>query len=227
MNGNGFSSSSRKKPAIEIGNPSPSPASSSEQQTDDRHSTATPAGDELGRIFAVSTLDTAIHSLQSIVQFHFDKTIQKKRGIDAQKKQLWALLAAFLVFLALLFASVAATPPGRLQCRHCWSPIALASLGHAVIYAAVSQTVRVLNGLKFQRHCHKLTLGLAAAKLAKLRALPRSLVATVEDCEFEVPYQEPVASYYAKFTRRWAVYAAFLLLTLATMVASTVTILCL
>ena len=50
-------------------------------------------------------------------KLHFDKTVEKKRGADAQKQELWRLYLAFLLVLSVLLSGVTTSPPGRLQCR--------------------------------------------------------------------------------------------------------------
>ncbi|KAH7437325.1 hypothetical protein KP509_05G065900 [Ceratopteris richardii] len=165
--------------------------------------------------------ETAMQALNTIVQVHFEKTLEKKRAVDAQKKELWKLFQFFFLFLAVLFGGVVQS--SRLQCRHVWMPILICALAHAIFYVAMGQTLRCVNGFKYQRRCHKLTLGLATEKLKRLKL---STGDSVPEDEFEVRYQEPEDSYFIKFKRKWALFFAFLLLTFLSMVASMATLLC-
>ncbi|KAH7444025.1 hypothetical protein KP509_02G061000 [Ceratopteris richardii] len=165
--------------------------------------------------------ETAMQALNTIVQVHFEKTLEKKRAVDAQKKELWRLFQLFFLFLAVLFAGVAQST--RLQCRHAWTPIVLCVLGHAIFYVSMAQTLRCVNGFKYQRRCHKLTLGLATEKLKRLKL---SSGESVPEDEFEVRYQEPGDSYFYKFKRKWALFVAFLLLTFFSVSASIAFLLC-
>ena len=165
--------------------------------------------------------ETALQALNTIVQVHFEKTLEKKRSVDLQKKELWKMFQFFFLFLAIVFASVVQST--KLQCRHVWMPIMLYGLGHAIFYVAMAQTLRCINGFKYQRRCHKLTLGLATEKLKGLKV---SSGENVPEDEFEVRYQEPGDGYFNKFRRKWALFAVFLMLTFFTMVASVVTLLC-
>nr|GMD37684.1 uncharacterized protein LOC107849581 [Ipomoea batatas] len=65
--------------------------------------------------------ETALQALNTIIQLHFEKTLEKKRAVDLQKKELWKMFQLFFLFLSLLFLGQAQSP--RLQCRHCWVPI--------------------------------------------------------------------------------------------------------
>lgn len=193
--------------------------------------------------------DTAIQTLNTIIQLHFEKTLEKKRAVDLQKKELWKLFQHFFLFLAVVFAAQSLSP--RLQCRHCWAPISLLSLAHLIFYVSVAQTLRCINGLKYQRRCHKLTLGLAADKLRllKLRMAAQAqaqvhhhhhrfydndndndgnaeIEGVVNVEEFEIHYQEPPESYFGKFKRNWALYFGFLILIYGFMVSSSVVLLC-
>jgi len=177
--------------------------------------------------------ETALQALNTIIQLHFEKTLEKKRAVDLQKKQLWKLFQHFFLFLSVVFAAQSLSP--RLQCRHCWVPIYLLSLAHLIFYVSVAQTLRCINGLKYQRRCHKLTLGLATEKLRLLqvRTAARSgdgggyeNEVAVNGEEFEIHYQEPPESYFGKFKRNWALYFGFLILIYAFMVSSSVVILC-
>lgn len=166
--------------------------------------------------------DAAAQALGGVVQLHFDKTVEKKRAADLQKQELWRLFLGFFVFLAVLFLAVSSSPPARLQCRHLWAPAGLLSLAHLAFYAAVAHHLRCLNGFRYQRRCHKLTLALAAERLRKLKAAGEVVAAA----DVEVPYQEPHGSYLAKFRRSWAIHFAFLIATFAFSVAAAVAILC-
>ncbi|MQM16114.1 hypothetical protein Taro_049069 [Colocasia esculenta] len=173
--------------------------------------------------------ETAIQALNTIIQLHFEKTLEKKRAVDLQKKELWKLFQLFFLFLALVFSAQVQSSPGRLQCRHCWTPITLLSLGHLIFYVAVAQTLRCINGFKYQRRCHKLTLALATDRLKQLKMRgPAQMAADgeEEDQLLEVHYQEPPESYLSKFKRNWALHFGFLICTFAFTVSSSVVILC-
>ncbi|NP_001141397.1 uncharacterized protein LOC100273488 [Zea mays] len=170
----------------------------------------------------VVTRESAAQALGTVVQLHFDKTVEKKRAADAQKQELWRLFLAFFFLLALVLSGVAASPPARLQCRHLWAPAGLLSLAHLAFYAAVAHHLRCLNGFRYQRRCHKLTLALAADRLRMLK----SAADVVPAADVEVPYQEPPEAYLAKFRRSWAIHFAFLITTFAFCVAASVAILC-
>ncbi|KAF6163388.1 hypothetical protein GIB67_029237 [Kingdonia uniflora] len=163
--------------------------------------------------------ETALQALNTIIQLHFEKTLEKKRAVDLQKKQLWKLFQLFFIFLGFIFMAQAQSP--RLQCRHCWIPIGLLSLAHLIFYVSVAQTLRCINGFKYQRRCHKLTLGLATERL-KMRI--NGLDGSVED--LEVHYQEPDEGYFGKFKRNWALHFGFLILVYGFMVSSSVVLLC-
>lgn len=92
----------------------------------------------------VMGLETAVQSLNSIVQLHFEKTLEKKRAVDAQKQELWRLFLLFFLFLALVLSGLGQT--GRIQCRHVWTPLGLLSLAHLAFYAAVAHHLRCING---------------------------------------------------------------------------------
>ncbi|KAF7012549.1 hypothetical protein CFC21_026730 [Triticum aestivum] len=164
--------------------------------------------------------EAAAQALGAVVQLHFDKTVEKKRSADAQKQELWRLFLAFFLFLALVLSSVAGG--GRLQCRHLWAPAGLLSLAHLAFYAAVAHHLRCLNGFRYQRRCHKLTLALAADRLRMLKSAGEVVAAA----DVEVPYQEPHETYLAKFKRSWAIHFAFLIATFAFSVAAAVAVLC-
>lgn len=171
----------------------------------------------------------ALQALNTIIQLHFEKTLEKKRSIDTQKKHLHHHFLLFLLFLSLIFLSLV-SPSSRLQCRHCWAPISFLSLAHLVFYVSVAQTLRCINGFKYQRRCHKLTLGLATERLRELRTrlaadgsyLGRGMAGE----EFEIEYQEPPESYLGKFKRSWAFHFGFLILVYALMVSTSVVLLC-
>ncbi|XP_027901977.1 uncharacterized protein LOC114162325 [Vigna unguiculata] len=172
--------------------------------------------------------ETAFQALNTIIQLHFEKTLEKKRAIDLQKKELHKLFQIFFIFLALLF--LAQSQSSRLQCRHCWIPITLLSIAHLIFYVSVAQTLRCINGFKYQRRCHKLTLGLATEKLREIKirlgAANGADYDGVADEEFEIHYQEPPESYFGKFKRNWALHFGFLILIYAFMISSSVVLLC-
>ncbi|KAG4991280.1 hypothetical protein AAZX31_09G107800 [Glycine max] len=175
--------------------------------------------------------ETAFQALNTIIQLHFEKTLEKKRAIDLQKKELYKLFQIFFIFLGLVFLVLAQSP--RLQCRHCWIPITLLSIAHLIFYVSVAQTLRCINAFKYQRRCHKLTLGLATEKLRdiKIRIAAASAAdadydSVVADDEFEIHYQEPPETYFGKFKRNWALHFGFLILIYAFMISSSVVLLC-
>ncbi|CAL9177396.1 unnamed protein product, partial [Musa hybrid cultivar] len=178
--------------------------------------------------------EAAIQALNTIIQLHFEKILEKKREVDEQKKEMWRLFQLFFLFLAVVLAAQLGSPPERLQCRHCWAPIGLLSLGHLAFYVAVAQTLRCINGFKYQRRCHKLTLALATdrLKLLKMRFSSYSAVAAGADPppvlprDFEIHYQEPPDSYLGKFKRSWAMHFGFLMCTFGVMVSASVVLLC-
>ncbi|XP_047973727.1 uncharacterized protein LOC125216136 [Salvia hispanica] len=165
--------------------------------------------------------ETALQALNTIIQLHFEKTLEKKRAVDLQKKELWKLFHLFFLFLGLVFAAQAQASP-RLQCRHCWVPIGLLSLAHLIFYVSVAQTLRCINGFKYQRRCHKLTLGVATDRLRRLKEA--GAVDEIE--ELEIHYQEPPESYFGKFKRNWALHFGFLIFIYGFMVSSSVVMLC-
>ncbi|KAI5672678.1 hypothetical protein M9H77_13042 [Catharanthus roseus] len=173
--------------------------------------------------------ETAIQALNTIIQLHFEKTLEKKRAVDLQKKELWKIFQLFFLFLGLVFLAQVQSP--KLQCRHCWVPIGLLSLAHLIFYVSVAQTLRCINGFKYQRRCHKLTLGLATERLRQLKMKLSSgggaggVVDEYGD-EFEISYQEPPESYFGKFKRNWALHFGFLILIYGFMVSSSVVLLC-
>ncbi|XP_039158125.1 uncharacterized protein LOC104418156 [Eucalyptus grandis] len=185
--------------------------------------------------------ETALQALNTIIQLHFEKTLEKKRAIDQQKKELHRLFLLFFIFLALLFGALS-QPSSRLRCRHCWAPVFLLSLAHLVFYVSVAQTLRTINGFKYQRRCHKLTLGLATERLRDLKMRLSLAMASggggggghghhhhevvFDDGDFEIQYQEPPESYLGKFKRNWALHFGFLILVYGFMVSFSVVILC-
>ncbi|GAB2284751.1 hypothetical protein Dimus_019205 [Dionaea muscipula] len=180
----------------------------------------------------IVTKETALQALNTIIQLHFEKTLEKKRAVDLQKKQLWTQFHLFFLFLSVVLAAQAMSP--RLQCRHCWVPIGLLSLAHLIFYVSVAQTLRCINGFKYQRRCHKLTLGLATERLRQLK-VRRSGSGLggggrgedqFDGVDFEVHYQEPPESYFGKFKRNWALYFGFLMLIYVFMISSSVVLLC-
>ncbi|KAI4345132.1 hypothetical protein L6164_012288 [Bauhinia variegata] len=181
----------------------------------------------------VVSKETALQALNTIIQLHFEKTLEKKRAIDLQKKELHKLFQIFFIFLSLVF--LALTQSCRLQCRHCWIPITLLSLAHLIFYVSVAQTLRCINGFKYQRRCHKLTLGLATEKLREMKMRLSSTngnnasaneYEVIGDDEFEIHYQEPPESYFGKFKRNWALHFGLLILIYGFMVSSSVVLLC-
>ncbi|KAG0452362.1 hypothetical protein HPP92_024805 [Vanilla planifolia] len=182
--------------------------------------------------------EAAIQALNTIIQLHFEKTLEKKRAVDAQKKEMWRIFQLFFLFLALIFTAQIQAPTSRLQCRHCWAPIGLLSLGHLIFYVSVAQTLRCINGFKYQRRCHKLTLALATDRLKQVKmrytvadaAIPGGRggeEAPLLPGEFEIHYQEPPESYLGKFKRSWALHFGFLMCTFGFMVSVSVVLLCL
>lgn len=167
--------------------------------------------------------ETALQALNTIIQLHFEKTLEKKRAIDLQKKELHKLFQIFFIFLSLVFLALSISP--NLQCRHCWIPITLLSMAHLIFYVSVAQTLRCINGFKYQRRCHKLTLGLATEKLREIKMSSTS-GSNIADDEFEIHYQEPPESYFGKFKRNWALHFGFLILIYGFMVSSSVVLLC-
>ncbi|KAJ4843614.1 hypothetical protein Tsubulata_025433 [Turnera subulata] len=175
--------------------------------------------------------ETALQALNTIIQLHFEKTLEKKRAIDLQKKELHKLFLLFFIFLSLVF--MALSQPNRLQCRHCWAPITLLSLAHLIFYVSVAQTLRCINGFKYQRRCHKLTLGLATEKLRELKMRLAAGAGGGEygevvgdEGDLEIHYQEPPESYFGKFKRNWALHFGFLIFIYGFMVSSSVVLLC-
>ncbi|KAK6150710.1 hypothetical protein DH2020_015642 [Rehmannia glutinosa] len=171
--------------------------------------------------------ETALQALNTIIQLHFEKTLEKKRAVDLQKKELWKLFHLFFLFLGLMFLGQAQSP--RLQCRHCWVPIGLLSLAHLIFYVSVAQTLRCINGFKYQRRCHKLTLGLATERLRQLKVRLNSGGGVVDEMgeeQLDIHYQEPPESYFGKFKRNWALHFGFLIFIYGFMVSSSVVLLC-
>ncbi|KAL3675844.1 hypothetical protein R1sor_025792 [Riccia sorocarpa] len=159
-------------------------------------------GDDM-RVYV--TRDTANQALQAIIQVHFEKTLEKKRQVDLQKKELWRLFMIFYLILAIILTGVMLST--RIKCRQSWPPVALCGLAHMIFYVAMAQTLRAVNGFKYQRRCHKLTLALATEKLKALRANPAP---HISEEDFEVHYQEPHDEYLNKFQRRLALFCIFL-----------------
>ncbi|XP_002965563.2 uncharacterized protein LOC9634615 [Selaginella moellendorffii] len=164
----------------------------------------------------------ACDTLQSIIQAHFEKTLEKKRAVDAQKKELWRMFGIFFVFLAILFDGVARS--SVIQCRHCWAPIGICLLATAIFYVGMAQTLKCINAFKYLRRCHKLTMGVATDKLRRITSSSMDLI---REEEVEVRYQEPDDDYIGKFKRKWIMFTVFLALTLALLVSSFAQILCL
>ncbi|WOL04861.1 hypothetical protein Cni_G13583 [Canna indica] len=90
--------------------------------------------------------ETVIQALNTIVELHFKRILEKKREVDAQKKEMWHLFQIFFLFLAVLLAAQLRASSPRLQCRHCWVPIGRLSLGRLVFYIVVAQTLCCING---------------------------------------------------------------------------------
>lgn len=175
--------------------------------------------------------ETALQALNTIIQLHFEKTLEKKRSIDLQKKELHKLFQLFFIFLSLIF--LAQSQSSRLQCRHCWIPITILSFAHLIFYVSVAQTLRCINGFKYQRRCHKLTLGLATERLREMKIKLSGnnggggdFDGVLGDDDFEIHYQEPPESYFGKFKRNWALHFGFLILIYSFMVSTSVVILC-
>lgn len=168
--------------------------------------------------------DSLLQAINTIIQLHFEKTLEKKHSVDLQKKQLHQHFQLFFLFLSLIFAALVQST--RLHCRHVWIPIGLISLSHLIFYVAVAQTLRCINGFKYQRRCHKLTLGLATERLRQLKMRGGDGNEDVAGDEFEIHYQEPPETYFGKFKRNWALYFGFLILIYGFMVSSSVVILC-
>ncbi|KAJ7956968.1 putative Transmembrane protein [Quillaja saponaria] len=174
--------------------------------------------------------ERALQALNTMIQLHFEKTLEKKRSIDFQKKELHKLFLLFFIFLSLIL--LAQSQSTRLQCRHCWIPIILLSLAHLFFYVSVAQTLRCINGFKYQRRCHKLTLGLATGKLREMKIRLSNSIAGgggyegIGDDDFEIQYQEPPESYFGKFKRNWALHFGFLILIYGFMVSSSAVLLC-
>ncbi|KAK8676351.1 hypothetical protein V6N13_034401 [Hibiscus sabdariffa] len=117
----------------------------------------------------------------------------------------------------------------RLQCCHCWAPITLLSLSHLIFYVSVAQTLRCINGFKYQRRCHKLTLGLVTYKLREIKMRINNVEFVDgfrEEGEFKIHYQEQPETYFAKFKRNWALHFGILILIYAFMVYSSIVLLC-
>ncbi|CAM8904899.1 unnamed protein product [Rhodiola kirilowii] len=169
------------------------------------------------------TKSAILESLNTIIQHHFEKTLEKKRSIDLQKKQLWKFYQLFFIFLSLILYTLTQSPT-KLRCRHAWIPILFLSFSHLIFYLSVAQTLRCVNGFKYQRRCHKLTLGLATEKLRQLNMRQSGRAEDAD--EVEIRYQEPPESYFGKFKRNWALHFGFLLLVYAFMISSSVVLLC-
>ena len=91
------------------------------------------------------------------------------------------------------------------------------------LYVAVAQTLRCINGFKYQRRCHRLTMGLATERLKRLKMVREDVI---PEHEYQVHYQEPSENYFNKFKRNWALFFLFLLLTFGFMVSASLTLLC-
>ncbi|KAK7247537.1 hypothetical protein RIF29_42421 [Crotalaria pallida] len=171
--------------------------------------------------------ETALQALNTIIQLHFEKTLEKKHAIDLQKKELHKLFQFFFIFLTLVFLALSqSSPPRRLRCSHCWMPVMLLSIAHLMFYVSVAQTLRCVNGFKYQKRCHKLTLALATEKLREIKIRLSEYDGAVGEDEFEIHYQEPPESYFGKFKRNWALHFGFLVFTYGFMVSSSVVLIC-
>ena len=97
----------------------------------------------------------------------------------------------------------------------------------------MAQTLRCINEFKYQRRCHKLTLGLATEKLRELKMRMGGGNSEYggggnvgDEGELEIHYQELPESYFGKFKRNWALHFGFLILISGFMISSSVVILC-
>ncbi|XP_010261293.2 PREDICTED: uncharacterized protein LOC104600149 [Nelumbo nucifera] len=167
--------------------------------------------------------ETALQALNTTIKLHFEKTLEKNRAVDLEKKELWKLFQFFFLFLGLVSIALVHSP--RLQCRHCWVPIGLLTMAHLIFYVSVAQTLRCINGLKYQRRCHKLTLRLAAERLKQIKMRRNSGLADETD-DFEIQFQQPPLSYFVKLKRNWTVHIGFLILIYVFMVSSSVALPC-
>ena len=176
---------------------------------------------ESGRHSYYPQSETALQTINTIIQLHFEKTLEKKRAVDQQKKELWNLFQLLFLFLALVFGAQVQSP--GLKCHHCWIPIGLLSLSHLIFYVSVAQTLPCINGFRYQRRCHKLTLGLATKRL---RQMSMAGGGNVSGEEVEIHYQEPPQTYFGKFKRNWALHFGFLVLIYMFMGSSSIVVLC-
>nr|CAD1838730.1 unnamed protein product [Ananas comosus var. bracteatus] len=149
----------------------------------------------------VLSWEAAVQSLNGIIQLHFEKTLEKKRAVDAQKQELWRLLVGFFVFLAVASVSWGGVVVGG-GWRAGTSPL------HKLTLALATDR---LKHIKARYSLPNFGAGGAAAVMAG---------------EIEIPYQEPPESYLGKFKRSWAMHFGFLMCTFGFMVSSAVVILC-
>nr|DAD36425.1 TPA_asm: hypothetical protein HUJ06_007066 [Nelumbo nucifera] len=61
-------------------------------------------------------------------------------------------------------------------------------MAHLIFYVSVAQTLYCINGLKYQRRCHKLTLRLAIERLKRIKMRRNSGLADETD-DFEIQFQ--------------------------------------
>nr|DAD37807.1 TPA_asm: hypothetical protein HUJ06_008448 [Nelumbo nucifera] len=141
--------------------------------------------------------ETTLQALNTIIKFHFEKTLEKKQAFDLEKKELWKLFQFFFLFLGL--------------CRHCWVPIALLTMAHLIFYVSL--------------WCHKLTLRLATKRLKWIK-LRRNNGLANEMHDFKIQFQQPPLSYFGKLKRKWTVHIRFLILIYIFMVFSLVALPC-
>nr|DAD46111.1 TPA_asm: hypothetical protein HUJ06_004341 [Nelumbo nucifera] len=85
----------------------------------------------------------------------------------------------------------------------------------------IALTLRCINGLKYQRRCHKLTLRLATERLKQIKMRRNNGLADETD-NFEIQFQQPPLSYFGKLKRNWTMHIGFLILVYVFMVFSSV-----
>jgi hypothetical protein len=148
----------------------------------------------------VVTREAAARELGTVVQLHFDKTVEKKRAADAHKQELWRLFLAFFLFLALVLAAGPPPVPPPLGARRAPLPRPPRLLRRRRAPPPLPQQLPLPAALP-QAHPR-------ARRRQAADAQVRDVVATAD---VEVPYQEPPESYPAKFKRSWAIHFAFLI----------------
>ena len=125
--------------------------------------------------------------------------------VDQQGKKLHKLFQIFFIFMSLVFLALSQSP--HLQRRHCWVAVMFLSLAHLIFCLSVAQTRRCINGFRYQRRCHKPTLGLATKKLREMKLRLSNNIndgggidydGVVED-KVDIHYQEPPESSFGKF----------------------------